>query len=58
MKKRTLILTLLTLILIGGSITAYKYIEDHKESETTNGMFVDRGDYHGYAKVHDLCKSL
>lgn len=58
MKKRTLILTLLTLMLIGGSITAYKYIEDHKESETTNGMFVDRGEYHGYAKVHHLCKSV
>lgn len=58
MKKRTLILTLLTLMLIGGSITAYKYIEDHKESETTNGMFVDRGEYHGYAKVYHLCKSV
>lgn len=58
MKKRVIILTLLTLILIGGSITAYKYIEDQKQSETTNGMFVDRGDYLGYAKVYHLCKSL
>lgn len=58
MKKRILILTLLTLILIGGSMTAYKYIEDHKQAGTTNGMFVDRGDYYGYAKVYNLCKSI
>lgn len=58
MKKRIFILTVLTLILIGGSITAYQYIEEHKESKTTNGMFVDRGDKHGYAKVHHLCESI
>ena len=58
MKKRIFILAVLTLIMIGGSITAYKYIEEYKRSETSNGMFVDRGDYHGYAKVHHLCESL
>ena len=58
MKKRIIILSLLTMALIGGSITAYKYIEDHKPSETTNGMFVDRGDNDGYAKVHHLCESV
>ena len=58
MKKRLIILSLLTAILIGGGITAYKYMEDHKPSDKTNGMFVDRGDDYGYAKVHHLCKSL
>ncbi len=58
MKKRILMITLFALILIGGSITAYKYIEDHKQSETTNGMFVDRGDNCGYAKVHYLRESI
>ncbi len=58
MKKRLIILSLITMILIGGGITAYKYMEDHKPSDKTNGMFVDRGDNYGYAKVHHLCKSL
>lgn len=58
MKKRLIILSLITMILIGGGITAYKYMENHKSSYKANGMFVDRGDDYGYAKVHYLCKSL
>ena len=58
MKKRIIILSLVTVILIGGGITAYRYVENHKPSDKTNGMFVDRGNDYGYARVHHLCKSL
>lgn len=57
MKKRVFIITLVGLALVSGCITYVCLGMGHK-SEYKNGVFVERGNHYGYAKVYCLCKSL
>lgn len=45
-------------ILAIGGVTAYFYLGFGETPDYSSGMFVDRGEYDGYAKMYDLLTSL
>lgn len=58
MKKRMILAILCLSLLIAGGITAYVYLGEEQDSDYSSGMFVDRGDLHGYAEMYHLYTTL
>lgn len=54
MKKRMILAILCLSLLIVGGITAYVYLGEQEHSDYSNGMFVDRSDFNGYATMYNL----
>lgn len=57
MKKLMLVLLCMGIIVVG-SLSVYLYFNSEDEKEYENGMFVDRGDSHGYATMYDILKTV
>lgn len=57
MKKKVFIITLIGIALVSGCLT-YVYLGMSHKSEYKNGVFVERGNNHGYAKAYCVCKSV
>ena len=57
MKKKVMIITLLTLVVLG-SVCTYIYVEAQGKTEEIEGMFVDGGRSSIDGEVHYLFESL
>ncbi len=56
--KKIVIFALLSLMIVGGLLTAYMYFDSKNTSDYSGGMFVDKGEKHEYAKLYHLCEGI
>lgn len=53
MKKKLLVFIIVGLVLMGG-VSTYYFLSVNHTPEYKQGVFVDRGTEHGYAKMYSL----